>query len=159
MTYVTAEKKPDSECIFCTKPKASDADSQILYRGEQVYVMLNAFPYNCGHLLVAPYRHLADPLDMQPEESSELMFGIRVAMRALTLAMKPEGFNIGANVGAVSGAGFADHMHVHVVPRWGGDTNFMAVAAETRIVPEALSETYRKLREALVACGEFPPLG
>jgi len=155
MKYVAAEKSDD--CIFCTKPKASDDDSLIIYRGELTFVMLNAFPYNTGHLLVAPYRHLGDPLAMEPQESGELLFGIRVAMRALALAMQPEGFNIGANVGAVSGAGFADHMHVHIVPRWGGDTNFMAVAAETRIVPEALSETYRKLKQALVTCSEFPP--
>ncbi len=155
MAYVTAEQKPE-DCIFCTKPKASDDESLILYRGERAFVMLNAFPYNSGHLLVAPYRHLGDPLQMDPAESSELLFGIRVALRTLALCMRPEGYNIGANVGSVSGAGFADHMHVHVVPRWGGDTNFMAVAAETRIVPEALAETYRKLKHTLIECGEFP---
>jgi len=155
MAYVAAETKPDG-CIFCTKPRASDDESLIVYRGERVYVMLNAFPYNSGHLLVAPYRHLADPLEMRPEESGELLYGIRVALRALALGMRPEGFNIGLNVGAVSGAGFAEHVHVHVVPRWGGDTNFMAVAAGTRIVPEALSDTYRRLKQALLDSGEFP---
>ncbi len=155
MAYVAAEQKPEG-CIFCTKPKAADEEALILYRGEHSFVMMNAFPYNTGHLLVAPYRHVADPLELRPQESSDVLFGIRVAMRVLGLCMRPEGFNIGANVGAVSGAGFADHMHVHIVPRWGGDTNFMAVAAETRIVPEALGETYRKLRHTLVECGEFP---
>ena len=155
MAYVAAERKPEG-CIFCSKPKAADDEALIIYRGEHVYVMLNAFPYNTGHLLVTPYRHLGDPLGLEAQESGELLFGIRVAMRALTEAMQPEGFNIGANVGAVSGAGFADHMHVHVVPRWGGDTNFMAVAAETRIVPEALAETYRKLKTALKTCGDIP---
>lgn len=157
MEYVANASRPEG-CIFCDKPKATDEEALIVYRAERVFVMLNAFPYNTGHLLVAPYRHLADPLDMRPEESGELLYGIRVAMRALSLCMKPEGFNIGLNVGTVSGAGFADHVHVHVVPRWAGDTNFMAVAAGTRIVPEALAETHRKLRHTLVACGEFPEL-
>jgi ATP adenylyltransferase len=147
MSYVTAEK-PEN-CIFCDKPAQSDEEALILHRGELVYIMLNTFPYNTGHLLVAPYRHLGDPLDMTPQESGELLYNLRIAMETLCLAMRPEGFNIGANIGACSGAGIAEHMHVHVVPRWGGDTNFMAVAAQTRIVPEALGETHRKLKEAL----------
>lgn len=147
MSYVTAEK-PDG-CIFCGKPALSDEEAMILHRGEMVFIMLNAFPYNTGHLLVAPYRHTCDPLNLDARESSELLYGIRIAMETLTLAMRPEGFNIGMNVGSCSGAGFADHIHVHVVPRWSGDTNFMATTAQTRIVPEALAETHRKLREAL----------
>jgi len=147
MSYVTAEK-PDG-CIFCGKPALSDEEAMILHRGEMVFIMLNAFPYNTGHLLVAPYRHTCDPLNLDAQESSELLYGIRIAMETLTLAMRPEGFNIGMNVGSCSGAGFADHIHVHVVPRWSGDTNFMATTAQTRIVPEALAETHRKLREAL----------
>ena len=152
MSYVTGEK-PEG-CIFCAKPALPDDEALIVYRGELIFIMLNTFPYNTGHLLVAPYRHIADPLDLEPQEGGELMYALRVAMETLGLAMRPEGFNIGANVGAVSGAGFADHMHVHVVPRWGGDTNFMAVTAQVRIVPEALAETHRKLKVALAQRGQ-----
>ena len=148
MGYVTAEQ-PEG-CIFCAKPAAGDDEAnQILYRGDLVFIMLNAFPYNAGHLLIAPFRHLADPLAMTPQESSELLYGIRIAIEALRACLEPEGLNIGINVGQVAGAGYADHLHVHVVPRWSGDTNFMAVTADTRVVPEALADTYRRLREAL----------
>ena len=111
--------------------------------------MLNAFPYNAGHLMVAPFRHLGEPLEMTPQESSELLYGIRIALEVLRDAFSPDGFNIGLNVGPVAGAGYADHLHVHVVPRWAGDTNFMAVTADVRVVPEALADTYRRLRQAL----------
>lgn len=148
MGYVTAEQ-PEG-CIFCTKPAAGDDEAnQILYRGDLAFIMLNAFPYNAGHLLVAPLRHVADALEMTPQESSELLYGIRIAMEVLRAALAPEGFNIGVNLGRAAGAGYADHLHVHVVPRWTGDTNFMAVSAETRVVPEALAETYRRLKETL----------
>jgi len=150
MSYVDAEETEG--CIFCTKPASGDDEAnQILHRGDLVFIMLNKFPYNSGHLMVAPFRHLADPLDMSPQESSELLYGIRIAIEVLRLAYQPEGFNIGMNVGHCAGAGYAGHAHVHVVPRWSGDTNFMAVAAETRVVPEALDETYRRLKQALAA--------
>jgi len=137
-------------CIFCVLPAAGDDDANhIVHRGDAVFLMLNRFPYNTGHLMVAPYRHVADPLELTPQESSELLYGIRVAVEALRIAYRPEGFNIGANIGHCAGAGYAGHLHVHVVPRWTGDTNFMAVSAETRVVPEDISETYRKLKEAL----------
>jgi len=152
MGYVAAEQ-PEG-CIFCTKPAAGDDEgNQILYRGDTIFLMLNAFPYNTGHLMVAPYRHLGEPLEMTPQESSELLYGIRLAIEALTAALKPHGFNIGMNVGHVAGAGYADHIHVHVVPRWSGDTNFMAVTANTRVVPEALGSTFRRLKEALAGGG------
>jgi ATP adenylyltransferase len=147
MAYVTGEKS--QECIFCAKPQASDDEAWIIYRGERVFVMLNAFPYNTGHLLVAPYRHVADPLALEPQESAELLYGIRVGLECLQTCFTPEGFNIGLNIGQVAGAGVADHLHAHVVPRWGGDTNFMAVTASCRIVPEALDDTYRKLKHAM----------
>jgi len=148
MGYVAVER-PEG-CIFCTKPAADDDEAnQILYRGDLVFIMLNAFPYNAGHLLVAPLRHLADALEMTPQESSELLYGIRIAIEVLRAAFAPEGFNVGLNLGQVAGAGYADHVHVHVVPRWTGDTNFLAVTAETRVVPEALADTYRRLKEKL----------
>lgn len=152
MGYVTAEQPKG--CIFCTKPQSGDDEAnQILHRGEQVFIMLNAFPYNTGHLMIAPFRHVSDPLELEAGESSELLYGIRIALEVLRDAFSPEGFNIGVNVGHVAGAGYAEHMHVHVVPRWSGDTNFMAVTADTRVVPEALTETYRRLREALAGRG------
>ena len=148
MGYVSAEQAEG--CIFCTKPGAGDDEAnQILYRGDLIFIMLNAFPYNAGHLMVAPFRHLADPLEMTPQESSELLYGIRIAMEVLRESLSAEGFNIGLNVGPFAGAGYADHVHVHVVPRWAGDTNFMAVTADTRVVPEALAETFRRLKQAI----------
>jgi ATP adenylyltransferase len=148
MAYVGDGKRP-ARCVFCEQPKVGDEEALILWRGDLVFIMLNTFPYNTGHLLVSPYRHIADPLDLQATESAELLYGIRIAMECLRRAFRPEGFNIGANIGQCAGAGFADHMHVHVVPRWPGDTNFMAVAASCRIVPEALQETHRRLKQAL----------
>lgn len=148
MGYVTAEQPKG--CIFCAKPAAGDDEAnQILHRGDLVFVMLNVYPYNAGHLMIAPYRHVADPLSLEPQESSELLFGIRICVEALRAAFNPEGFNIGANIGRVAGAGYEDHLHVHVVPRWSGDTNFMAVTADTRVVPEALADTYRRLKQAI----------
>ena len=137
-------------CIFCVMPAAGDDEAnQIVYRGDAVFIMLNRYPYNTGHLMVAPFRHVADPLDLTPQESSEILYGMRIAMELLRAAYQPEGFNIGTNIGHCAGAGYAGHMHVHVVPRWSGETNFMAVSAETRVVPEALEETYRKLKQAV----------
>lgn len=158
MGYVSGDQPQG--CIFCTKPAAGDDEAnQILHRGELVFIMLNAFPYNSGHLMVAPYRHLADPLQMTAQESSELLYGIRIALETLAVALRPEGFNIGANIGRVAGAGFAGHVHVHVVPRWGGDTNFMATTAGTRVVPESLLESYQRLRRALEQRGGSRPSG
>lgn len=146
--YVSAEQPKG--CIFCTKPAAGDdAANQILYRGDLVYIMLNTFPYNTGHIMVAPYRHVGDPLQLEPQESSETLYTIRVALEILEDAFSPAGFNVGMNIGHVAGAGYAEHLHVHVVPRWDGDTNFMAVTADTRVVPEALADTYRRLKESL----------
>ncbi len=153
ISYVSAEQ-PEG-CIFCTKPVAGDDEAnQILHRGDLICIMLNAYPYNTGHLMIAPYRHIADPLELTPQESSEILYGIRIAIEILRDAFSPEGFNIGMNVGHVAGAGYAEHVHVHVVPRWSGDTNFMAVTADTRVVPEALADSYRRLKEALARRAE-----
>jgi len=148
MGYVSAEQPKG--CIFCTKPAAGDDEAnQILHRGDLVFIMLNAFPYNSGHLMIAPFRHIGDPLELEPQESSELLYSIRIAIEVLQDSLAPEGINIGMNVGRAAGAGYADHLHVHVVPRWSGDTNFMAITADTRVVPEALADSYRKLKQAL----------
>jgi ATP adenylyltransferase len=148
MGYVSAEQPKG--CIFCTKPAAGDDEAnQILHRGDLVFIMLNAFPYNSGHLMIAPFRHIGDPLELEPQESSELLYSIRIAIEVLRDSLAPEGINIGMNVGRAAGAGYADHIHIHVVPRWSGDTNFMAITADTRVVPEALADSYRKLKQAL----------
>ena len=155
MSYVGSEQ-PEG-CVFCTSPASGDDEGHhILHRGDLVFIMLNRFPYNTGHLLVAPFRHASDPLDLNPQESSEVLYGIRISLEVLRAVYRPEGFNIGMNVGRCAGAGYADHQHVHVVPRWPGDTNYMAVTAQTRIVPELLNETYRRLKEALLARGQTP---
>ena len=147
MAYVGAE--PPAGCIFCTKP-AEDRDEQnyILHRGERAFAMMNAFPYNSGHLLIAPYRHTGDLGTLAGDELLDLMQLVQVSLAALGRAFHPNGHNVGMNLGRAGGAGIADHVHLHIVPRWDGDTNFMPVLADTKVLPEALAETYRKLREA-----------
>jgi ATP adenylyltransferase len=138
-------------CLFCDLPARdpdSDADSYILHRSTHAYVLLNAFPYNPGHLMVVPYRHVAGFDELTPAEVHELADLCQRAVRALKLASDPHAFNIGVNVGAVAGAGIGDHIHQHVVPRWGGDTNFMPVIGQTRVLPELLEETYARLAPA-----------
>ncbi|MFO7773225.1 MAG: HIT domain-containing protein [Dehalococcoidia bacterium] len=148
MEYV--QKATGSGCILCQKP-AEDKDevNLILYRGLHNFIILNAFPYNPGHLMVAPYRHTADLQDLRDEEAKEHFDIIKRGLELLREVMEPAGFNIGLNLGRVAGAGIAEHLHTHVVPRWGGDTNFMPVLSDTKVVSEALSATYRKLRAKL----------
>jgi ATP adenylyltransferase len=142
--YIRMEKPKG--CILCGKPKESnDEANYILYRGKHNYVMLNLYPYNPGHLMVAPYRHLATPEDLTPEERNEHFEIINRALGALRAAFNAPGFNIGMNVGKVAGAGIDDHFHTHIVPRWAGDTNFMPILADTKVVSEGLAETYKKL--------------
>jgi ATP adenylyltransferase len=146
--YVSLEQPKG--CIFCSKAEEErDEENHLLWRGERVFILLNAFPYNAGHLLVAPYRHVGDPLELTAEEAAELLRGVGLALRTLKHSFRPQGFNIGANLGQVAGAGVAEHVHVHIVPRWSGDTNFMAVLTDTRVIPEGLDATYRRLREEL----------
>ena len=146
--YVTREQPKG--CIFCSKAQEQqDEKNHLLWRGERVFILLNAFPYNAGHLLVAPFRHIGDALELTAEEGAELLRAVGVSLRALRASFRPQGFNIGVNLGEVAGAGVADHVHVHVVPRWSGDTNFMPVLDNTRVVPEALEATYRRLKEAI----------
>ena len=145
MAYIEESEKPFG-CIFCEFPKQQDdVGLHILYRGERAFVILNAYPYTNGHLMVAPYRHGADMDALEPEELLEMMRLTRRCVNALKEAFSPEGFNIGMNVGRVAGAGIADHLHMHIVPRWNGDTNFMAVCGDVRVVPQHLSVTYERL--------------
>ena len=147
MAYVGVEQPPG--CIFCVKPgEDRDVENCILHRGKHAFVMLNAFPYNSGHLLIAPYRHTADLGELTGEEALEMMQLAQQGIAALGRAFRPDGHNLGMNLGRVAGAGIADHLHLHIVPRWNGDNNFMTVVADTRVLPEALADSYQKLREA-----------
>jgi ATP adenylyltransferase len=137
------------ECIFCTKPGlGNDEDALIVHRGERCFVILNAYPYNSGHLMVAPFEHGGNLEEVDDETLLELMVLTQRSMKALTHAYLPEGFNIGLNQGRIAGAGMADHVHFHVVPRWAGDTNFMPALSDTRVVNQAISESFQALRDA-----------
>jgi len=143
MVYIGGEGKPTSSeeqhCPFCEVPKRSDADGLIVARGANVYVVLNLYPYNPGHLMVVPYRHFADYTDLTQAESGELVRFVQRAMAVIREVAKPQGFNLGVNQGVVGGAGIAAHLHQHVVPRWAGDMNFMPVVGQTRVLPQLLS--------------------
>jgi ATP adenylyltransferase len=146
MQYVQGERG-DAGCIFCLAAEpGDDAARFVLHRGAGYFVMLNAFPYNSGHLMVAPDRHVASLADLDDGESLELMRLLRRALSALRAEYRPDGFNIGVNEGKVAGAGYAGHVHMHVVPRWEADSNFMAVTADTRVLPQSLEDSYAALR-------------
>ena len=150
LEYITGAK-PD-ECIFCVKPEAcDDASSRIVHRGERCFVKLNTFPYNNGHLMVAPYRHLPSLLDLEEEDAVDLTWLTRRSLAALRHVYGPDGFNVGINEGRVAGAGVEGHLHQHVVPRWDGDTSFMPVVGGTRVLPESLDDSWRRLSEAFAA--------
>jgi ATP adenylyltransferase len=148
--YVAPETSQPQECIFDTQPAAHRDDYyHIPYRGERCFMMLNRYPYNTGHLMIAPYQHIGSIEELDTATVNELMSQTQLALRALRLALNPDGFNMGINQGKVAGAGFADHIHLHIVPRWNGDTNFMPVLADVKVLPEHLDSTYRKLKQAL----------
>lgn len=143
--------KPEG-CLFCNKIRESnDRENLILFRGTSCFIILNAYPYTNGHLMVAPYAHVRNVDQMDTETMTELMLLTKRSVIALQRAMNPDGFNMGINIGKVAGAGVEDHIHLHVVPRWLGDTNFMPVLAETRLIPEPLLDTYDRLIAAGIA--------
>ena len=153
MAYIQGEGKPThdeagDDCPFCAAPSRSDEDALIVARGDLVYAVLNLYPYNSGHVMSVPYRHVADYTELTADETAELANFTQHAMRTLRAAMVPHGFNVGLNQGAVAGAGIAAHLHQHVVPRWGGDTNFIPVVAHTRVLPQLLSDARSLLAEA-----------
>jgi ATP adenylyltransferase len=153
MAYIKGAGKPsgpgeDEGCPFDIAPTLSDEDGLIVARGTLVYVVLNLYPYNAGHLLVVPYRHVADYTDLTPAETAEFASYTQHAIRVLRQVSGPHGFNIGINLGSVAGAGIAAHLHQHVVPRWGGDTNFMPVIGRTRVLPQLLADTRKLLADA-----------
>ena len=141
MEYITG-RKPDG-CIFC-EGSAREEDL-VLYEGKSCYVMMNKYPYTSGHLLVIPFRHICDIEEMNAEEKMEMMELTDICVRTLKNALAPEGFNIGMNLGKVAGAGVDDHLHIHVVPRWLGDTNFTTVLGEVRVIPEDITKTRNTL--------------
>jgi ATP adenylyltransferase len=152
MVYIGGQSKPadDSagECPFCRAPTLDDAEGLIVHRGQAAFVVLNLYPYNSGHLMVCPYRHVSDYVALTPEETAEVASLTQSAIRVLTAASAPHGFNLGMNQGAVAGAGIAAHLHQHVVPRWGGDSNFLPIVARTRALPELLGEARERLADA-----------
>jgi ATP adenylyltransferase len=154
--YITAAGKNDGKpegCVFCELPKLPDEDAKIVHRGEHCYVILNSFPYTSGHVMVVPFAHL-DELQKLPEAAAREMMALAQKMEGLLRRVyTPDGINLGMNIGRAAGAGIAGHVHMHVLPRWVGDTNFMTVTGESRVLPEALEETYRRIRGALDAAG------
>ena len=158
IAYVEGVSKPasdgSSDCPFCRIPTTSDEDGLIVHRGDSAYVVLNLYPYNPGHLLVCPFRHVADYTDLTADETDEVA---RLTQRAMTVIRRvsgPQGFNIGMNQGAIAGAGIAAHLHQHVVPRWSGDANFLPVVGQTKTVPQLLDETRNLLAKAWADRGE-----
>jgi ATP adenylyltransferase len=134
-------------CIFCYKLKSEDdAAEHILTRGAHAYVTLNRYPYNNGHLMIVPYAHVASLEDLDGDARVELMDLVVLSLRALRAAYKPNGFNMGVNIGQAAGAGVADHVHMHVLPRWEGDTSYTTIIGNTRVIPELLDETYQRLK-------------
>lgn len=140
--------KKSKGCFLCDNPdKDDDVQNYILYRGSKNFVILNSYPYNPGHLMVAPYRHVASLEDLTEEERNEHFEIVNRCLKVLREEISPEGFNIGMNLGKASGAGIADHIHTHIVPRWQGDTNFIPVLTDVKVIPEALAETYERLKD------------
>lgn len=147
MAYVS--ELPSDGCFLCEKPaqgEERDPENFIAHRSRNSFVILNLFPYNSGHLMVVPYLHSGDLVGLPPEVSAEIWELTRQAVAALTAEYHPEGFNIGLNLGRPAGAGALDHVHIHIVPRWSGDTNYMPIIGGAKVLPEALEETYRRLR-------------
>lgn len=150
MEYILSDKSEDQGCIFCDKshPKADDRENLVLFRGERAFILMNLYPYNNGHLMIAPYEHV-DSLEKLPLETlTEVMALVQRTVGLLRKTMRAEGFNLGVNQGKIAGAGIAEHLHFHIVPRWTGDTNFMPVTGHTKVMVQGLTETYDRLKKA-----------
>lgn len=154
MPYLRGEDEKPDGCIFCHKVSSSDDQEHILHRGEFCYIALNRYPYSNGHLMVIPYLHVPSLEDLDTATLGEMMQLVNHSLAALREAYAPHGFNVGVNLGKAAGAGIADHVHMHVVPRWMADTNFMPVVGETRVIPELLDESYAQLKPIFVRLGE-----
>jgi len=154
MKYLKENKGEPGGCIFCSKLRdgvEKDHDNLVLLRGERAFAMLNLYPYANGHMMVAPYEHTGELESLDSETLKEMMSLVSKGICALRHVSNPQGFNVGVNEGSAAGAGVADHVHIHIVPRWRGDTNFMGVVAETRMIPELLPQTYDSLIAAFKA--------
>jgi ATP adenylyltransferase len=149
LAYVTAASRMDAGCIFCDALAHIDGHPLVVHQGRRAFVILNKFPYNNGHVMVVPHRHTGDLGALEAEELGEMMALAQRVERALSAIYQPHGFNLGLNLGKPAGAGVLDHIHLHVVPRWNGDTNFMTVLGDTRVLPEDLDVTADRLRTAL----------
>ena len=145
MDYV--ERPKQESCIFCTA--ANNGDSLILKKEQSCFAIMNRFPYTTGHCMVAPYRHVGDLADITEEESLQIMHLVKTVMGAVKKSVNPQGFNIGCNIGSVAGAGIADHIHIHIVPRWNGDTNFMPVLSDVHLISEHIEKTRDKIMRNL----------
>jgi ATP adenylyltransferase len=154
MPYLRGDEPLPDDCLFCIKAQESDQEAHIVYRGELCYVILNRFPYNNGHLMVVPYAHVATLENLEAETASELLALTQLSLQVLREAYQAEGFNVGANIGAAAGAGIEDHFHMHVVPRWAGDTNYMTIVGRTRVVPEWMHQVYHRLRPLFEEMGQ-----
>jgi len=150
MKYIeSAAQDAESGCFLCANPTHEDGpENLVLLRGEHCFIIMNLYPYNNGHLMIAPYRHVGDFQELTPAEIAEAGMLTKRCLKALDETMHPHGYNIGLNLGRVAGAGVEDHIHLHIVPRWSGDTNFMPVLADTKVVSESLVESWKRLREA-----------
>lgn len=145
-----SEKKDDDKCIFCEAAKndVNDPENLLVCKGESTFTLLNLYPYNNGHLMIVPFRHIGDLDDLSIQEGSEIIRELQLARRALLDISQPQGFNIGANLGRIGGAGIDEHIHFHIVPRWSGDTNFMPVLGDVKVISQELKETKLKLLNA-----------
>jgi ATP adenylyltransferase len=156
MAYISnADAPADSECVLCARGRASpDSSNLVLHQGATCYVLMNLYPYNTGHLMIVPYIHTADLAGLDTEIAEELFALTRRSVAILMQAFQPHGFNIGMNLGRTAGAGIDEHLHMHIVPRWDGDANFMPIVAGTKLIPEALDQTYAKLRPRFDQIGD-----
>ena len=149
--YIFNERKEEG-CILCNRwkqEKDKDSENYILYRGKKSFIIMNIYPYNNGHLMVAPYKHTSNFNELDNEEGKDLFKTVRLGIAILKASLNPQGFNLGMNLGRVAGAGIENHLHIHIVPRWNGDTNFMPVLADTKIISTSLDEVYKLLTKTL----------
>lgn len=149
MNYVSGDKKNQNDCIFCKKiaPDSDEAMEHVVARSQHVYVTLNRYPYNSGHLMIVPYQHVHSQEELTTEALTDLMLTTNRALAALRKLYNPPAFNLGANLGEAAGAGIAAHYHFHIVPRWPGDANFMSTIGETRVIPSTLDDSWRSLKD------------
>ncbi|BEP16966.1 HIT domain-containing protein [Pyrofollis japonicus] len=150
-TYIKSiSEGKEKTCVFCDAPRKSDEEALILYRGKKSYVIMNLYPYNTGHVMVVPYRHVSSVHELSDDEALEMFKLIKLSIKALKEVLNPHGFNIGINIGRVAGAGIDKHVHIHIVPRWNGDVNFMPVIGGVKVISQDVRETYKMLKPVFI---------